>query len=49
MKKGAIEFESIGKLLLYLLLTIVLIGLIYFFRDNLYDKFEAVKNMVKIG
>lgn len=49
MKKGAWEFESIAKLLLYLLLTVVLIGLIYFFRDEIIEKLEIIKNMVKIG
>lgn len=49
MSKGAWEFEEISKFLFYLLLLVVLIGLIYFFRDLLLDKFEVVKNMVKLG
>lgn len=49
MKKGAWEFESIAKLLLYLLLAVVLIGLIYYFKDMLLEKFEIIKDMVKIG
>ena len=49
MKKGAFEIETLGKFLLYILLASVLFGLIYFFKDTLIEKFEIIKNMVKIG
>lgn len=49
MSKGALEFEELGKFLLYLLLLVVLVGLVYFFREKLIEKFAIIKNMVKLG
>ena len=46
MKKGALEWDQIAKLIIAVLLLAVLLALIIVFKDKIIELFDKLKNMV---
>ena len=47
MKKGALEWDQLAKLVIIILLAIVLVVLIITFKDKIFELFEKLKEAVR--
>lgn len=48
-KKGAIEFETVVKLIIAAVVLIILIGLMMYFKGTLWEKLKVLKGIMGLG
>lgn len=46
MKKGALEWDQLAKLIIAVLLLLVLLALIFVFKDKIVELFDKLKEVV---
>jgi len=48
-KKGELGWEEIARILLVLIFLIIIIAIVYLFRDKLNTAIESIKNILRFG
>jgi len=48
-KKGELGWEEIARILLVLIFLIIIIAIVYLFRDKLNTTLESIKNILRFG
>ncbi|MEK6907586.1 MAG: hypothetical protein AABW45_03590 [Nanoarchaeota archaeon] len=48
-KKGEFGWEEIAKILLALIFLIIIIAIVYLFKDKINSTLESLKNIIRFG
>jgi len=49
MNKKGLAWETLGKIILAMVILLVLIGIIYILKDKMYELWEKIVNIFRFG